>query len=153
MLGFQEHRFVERRDLTGLTGLLHQPNHHLTIQPCQEQSADAVVLECLPDYRKQWLYDLLADRCRVVPNFLLRVTVHSQCQEVQQVVQIDFPVGLGVGRQRKVLAGLLAGDTDIAPFLLDPLGVIQQFLFGPAQFPAHLLIQQFTTPLAVAFGL
>ena len=34
---------------------------------------------------------------------------HAKSQEVQQIVQVDFPIGLGVGGEGQVLAGLFAG--------------------------------------------
>ena len=44
-----------------------------------------------------------------------RVGVHAQAQEMEQVVEVDLPVRLGVGGQRQVLPGLLAGHADLDP--------------------------------------
>ena len=52
----------------------------------------------------------------------LGVIVHPQAQEVQQVVQVDLPVRLGVGGKRQILAGLFAGDAGFQPLLIDLVG-------------------------------
>ena len=46
----------------------------------------------------------------VVADLLLGVRVHAQREEVEQVVQVDLPVPLGVDAQRQPDAGQLPGD-------------------------------------------
>ena len=46
------------------------------------------------------------------------MVVHAQREEVEQVVEVDFPVRLGVGRERQVLARLLARDAGGEPLVV-----------------------------------
>jgi hypothetical protein len=39
---------------------------------------------------------------------------------MEQVVEVDFPAGLGVGGQREIFAGLLPGHTDLDPTTIPP---------------------------------
>ena len=45
-------------------------------------------------------------------------------------MEVDLPVGLGVGRERQILAGLLPGNACLEPFLVDPPGKCLKLLLG-----------------------
>ena len=80
-----------------------QPRNHLAVQPGQLYRFQPVVGKGLPHQRKQRADNLLADRLGVLANLPLGVRVHPQVQEVQQIVQIDLPVRLGIGRSGRSL--------------------------------------------------
>ena len=86
-------------------------------------------------------------------NFLLRVIVHPQLQEVQEVVEIDFPVRLGVRGERQILPRLLARDARGEPRFVR---VPRQFLQCPFRSRQRLAlpgVQEARAALAVVGGL
>jgi hypothetical protein len=54
--------------------------------------------------------DDLGHGTAVFLDFPLGVAVHAQLQEVEHVFEVHLPIPLGVGRERQVDAGQLAGD-------------------------------------------
>lgn len=98
------------------------PADHLAVEPGQPGRFEAVINERLPDERKERPDDLLGDRRGVVADLELGVGVHPQGEEVEEIVEIDLPVGLGVGRERKILTSLLTGDARLEPLLVDAPG-------------------------------
>ena len=68
----------------------------------------SVVPEGFPDDWHPFRDDFLPDEDRVRANFLLGMCIHAQMEEVEQIVQINLPVRLGIRRERQILARLLA---------------------------------------------
>jgi len=95
---------------------------HLAVESRQPHGLDAVVDERLPDEREERPNDLLADRRGVLADLELGVGIHPQREKVEEIVEIDLPVGLGVGRKGKILAGLFAGDARLEPLLVNAPG-------------------------------
>ncbi len=100
-----------------------QPSDHFLIDSREAHRVDAIIDERFPDDREQRADDLPADRLGVLADLPLGRLVHPQVQEVQQVVQIDFPVGFRVGRQRQVLASLFPGNALFDTLLVDVAGM------------------------------
>src|SRR5882672_346307 len=69
----------------------------LEFDPRKRNGVTAVVEERLPDKGHPPGHDLLADDVRVGTNLTLRMLVHPKAQEVEEIVEIDFPVRLGIG--------------------------------------------------------
>ncbi len=57
----------------------------------------AVVLEGFPGNRAPAAENLLANDGGIAADLPLGVGIHSQGQEMQQIVEVDLPVGLGIG--------------------------------------------------------
>ena len=107
-----------------------EPPDDLLVESGQPQGVDTVVEEGFPDQRKERSHDLFAERRGVVANLFLGMPVHAEGQKVQQVVQVDLPVGLGVGRERQVLASLFPGDAGLKPLLVNRPGAVMQLGLG-----------------------
>jgi hypothetical protein len=71
----------------------------------------SVVKERFPDDWHPFRDDFLPDDDRVRANFLLCMCIHSQMEEMEQIVEINLPVRLGIRREWKILARLLARNT------------------------------------------
>lgn len=71
---------------------------------------EVVVLEGLGGDGDDGL-DQFVHRGGVVADFLLGVGVHAEGEEVEEVVEVDLPVPLGVAGDGEADAGLFAGDT------------------------------------------
>src|SRR5271157_1292719 len=69
----------------------------------------SIVEKRLPNQRNPLRNDLLANYCCVATNLLLSVLVHSQIQEMKQIVQINLPICFSVRRQRQILSSLFSG--------------------------------------------
>ena len=67
------------------------------IEAGESGGVHAVVEEGFPDDGEERGDDAFADGGGVVADFKLSVAVHAESEEVQEVVEIDFPVGFGVG--------------------------------------------------------
>ena len=106
--------------------LTREPLDHFLVEASEPHGVHAIVEKRLPRERKEWLHDLLADRCGVVPNLLLGVGIHPQGQEVQEVVQVHLPVGFGVGGEGQVLASLLSRHARLETLLVDRTGTVVQ---------------------------
>jgi len=76
------------------------------IKPRQPEGLHAVIEKGFPAERKELAYDLLADRLGIAANLQLGMRIHPQGKEVEEIVEVDLPVGLGVGRQRQILPRL-----------------------------------------------
>src|SRR5262245_34059435 len=68
----------------------------------------SVVKKGFPDDWHPFRDDFLPDKNRVRANFPLGMRIHAQMEEVEQIVQINLPVRLGICRERQILARLLA---------------------------------------------
>ncbi len=108
-----------------------------------------VVDERFPGHRHPLGDDFLTNRAGKLPDFPLCMQIHPQGEEVQQIVQVRLPVGLGVGRKREVLAGLLAGHTCFEPFVIDLAGERLQLGFAGGQDGPGFRVQRSVTPLPV----
>jgi hypothetical protein len=87
---------VIRRESTR-SGLGHEPADQFAVEPREPHRLHAVVEKRLPDEREERLHDVVADRLGIAADLDLGVRVHPQGEEVEQVVEVDLPVGLGVG--------------------------------------------------------
>ncbi len=96
---------------------------HAAVQTCEEHALEPIIDKRFPHQREKRLHDLSSDCRGIVSNFFLRVFIHSQRQKMQQVMQVDLPVGFGVGGKRQVFSSLFACDA-----LADP--VLVQFARG-----------------------
>jgi hypothetical protein len=67
----------------------------------------SVVKEGFPDDWHLFRDDFLPDDDRVCANFLLCMIIHSQIEKVEQIVEINFPIRLGICREREILPRLL----------------------------------------------
>src|SRR4029453_3987848 len=63
----------------------------------------SVVLEGFPDDWHPFRDNFLPDKNRVRANFLLGMGIHAQLEEVEQIVQINLPVRLGIRREWQIL--------------------------------------------------
>jgi hypothetical protein len=131
----------------------NEPLNHFLVEPAQPHCLHAVVQEGFPHQREEGLHDLLAERERVASNLFLGMAVHAEGEEVEQVVQVDLPVGLGVRRERKILAGLLAGDARLKPLLVDRSGAVVKVGFGVREAAAGFAREQAGRALPVVRGL
>ena len=68
-------------------------------------------------------------------------------------MEVDLPVGLGVGGERQVLAGLLAGDARLEPLLVDLAGEALQLVLGLRERAADVGRHEAGGTLAVVRGL
>ena len=73
--------------------------------------------------------------------------------EVQQVVQVDFPIGFGLRAQRQVFSSLLAGDAGIDAPLIQFARSILKLFFGGCQLLAELIFKWFSGSLSIGFRL
>ena len=79
----------------------------------------SVVKERFPDDWHPFRDDVLPDDERVGANFLLGMCIHSQMEEVEQIVEINLPVCLGIRRKREILPRLLTRHAGRDPCLVD----------------------------------
>ena len=77
---------------------------------------EAIVEKRLPGNGAPSSNDLGPDERGVGTDFDLRVLIHPQFQEMQQIVQVHFPISFGVGGKWKIFPGLFPGDASIKPF-------------------------------------
>ena len=115
--------------------------------------AQVIIEERLPNGRNPLGDDLVADCLGVLANLLLRVLVHPERQEVQQVPEVDFPVGFGVGGEGKILARLFAGNSTFDPIVVDIACCLEQLRLARRQLFAHRSVDVAFTSLPVALGL
>ena len=123
--------------------------YHVDVQTGQEHRIAAIVEKRLPDDRKQGLNDFFGNCGRVFADFPLGVAVHPQRQKVKQVVQVDLPVRLRVRAQRKILAGLLAGNAGFEPLVVQRAGRFLEFVFGLGELFADVSGQLGVRPLTI----
>ena len=79
--------------------------------------------------------------------------IHAQGEEVEEIVEVDLPVGLGVGRQRQILAGLLAGDAGRQPLLVDAAGIVLQIVLSLRELRTLFFGDEAGRALAIVRGL
>ena len=68
-------------------------------------------------------------------------------------MQVDFPVGFGVGGKRQIFAGLFAGHAGGDSLLVKLAGARLKFRFRSRKFRSGIIGQGFAAALAVAGGL
>jgi hypothetical protein len=83
--------------------------HHVELVAAQAGAADAVVVEGLPSVRDPRLHQV-GHHLGVDADLVLGVGVDAQAEEVEEVVEVDLPVPLGVVVEREVHPGELAGE-------------------------------------------
>ena len=89
----------------------------------------------------------------VTTNLDLRVFVHTQREEMQKVVQVNFPIGFRIRRERKVFPSLLRATPCSRRFLVRLPGVRVKFflLFGESFTDCR--IDERTAALLIEWGL
>ena len=91
----------------------------------------------------------MSDCFGVAANLQLSMGVHPQGEEMQEIVEVDFPVGLGVGGQRQILPSLLSGNAGFESFLVHPSCKALQFHLQLRVPVANRLWQELAGSLAV----
>lgn len=112
--------------------LLEVGLERLHVESGQVHRVESVVLERFPCPRHPCFHDV-GDGFRVSPYLQLCVGVESQPEVVQQVVEVHLPDVLGVRGQGQILAGLLTGDAELEPRLVDATGVLLEFPLLPRE--------------------
>ncbi len=80
-----------------LAGQKRQPLNDADLQLRQGPGSEPVILERFPHDWEQRLNDLPADGGRVFADLMLGMRIHPQGEKMQQIVEVDFPVGLCIG--------------------------------------------------------
>src|SRR5271157_1096678 len=119
----------------------------------EAQALQMVVEKRFPGNRHPARDDFLTDHVRVFADFLLRVGVHAQVEEVEQIPEVDLPVGFGVGGKRQVLAGLLPRHAGVQPLLVDLAGQPLQLGLTGGQALAESRVQGLVATLPVDLAL
>ena len=99
--------------------LFHNGLDERGIHAGETEGVVAIVEKGFPCYGTPFRDDLVADDFGVITNLQLRMIIHSQVEKMEEIMQVDFPVRFGVGRERQVFARLLAGHAGAESFFVD----------------------------------
>lgn len=113
----------------------------------------AVVDEGFPSDGEEGLDDFFADGAGVFADFELGVRIHTKGEEVEEVMEVDFPVGFGVGAEGEILASLFAGDACGDAVFVELACGLLEFEFGLGELRSQFGGEEAGASLAVGFGL